>query len=469
MRELVRIAGERLIRYLERLPAQRASDEEGGADAARRVIERLPENGQALETLLDLYFGELLPKGYNMTSPGALSYVTGGGIFHAALGEFIAAATNPYVGFWYAAPGCAQIEQTVVRWFCDLLGLPLEADGVLTSGGSMANLTAIVTARTALLGDDFSRGTLYASDQLHHSIQKAVAFAGFPSKNLRVVPSRESLRLDPELLVKAIERDRASGSTPFMIVATAGTTNTGAVDDLRSLAAIAERERMWLHVDAAYGGFFALTERGKARLAGIERADSIVLDPHKSLFLPFGTGCILARRADDLRRACLVHSDYLETVVESGAKIGATNAADLSPELSRSFRGLRVWLPIKLAGAQTFRRYLDEKLDVARWAADELRAMKDVEILAEPELSILAFRAAPSGRSAEELDDLNRRILEGINRRGKVHISATCVRGCYALRICVLSFRAHRETVGACLNDLREVMSAEALTRSGAK
>src|SRR5262249_30654199 len=157
-----------------------------------------------------------------------------------------------------------------------------------------------------------------------------------------------------------------------------------------------------------------------------------------------------------------VHSDYLETVVKSGEKIGATNAADLSPELSRSFRGLRVWLPIKLAGAAAFRAYLDEKLDVARWAADELRGMKNIEILAEPELSILAFRVAPPGRTEAELDDLNRRVLEGINRRRRVHISATCVRGCYALRICVLSFRAHKENVGICLNDLRDVMAAEA-------
>jgi aromatic-L-amino-acid decarboxylase len=462
MRELVRAAGERVVRHLERVALQRASDEEGGIEAARRVIEPLPERGQALEPLLDLYFGELLPKGYNMLSPGALSYVTGGGIFHAAVAEFIAAATNPYVGFWYATPGCAQIEQTVVRWFCDLVGLPAGAAGVLTSGGSMANLTAVVTARTVRLGDDFSRATFYASDQLHHSVEKAIAFAGFPRHSLRLLPCDAAYRMDLDLLVKTIEQDKRSGRLPFMLVASAGTTNTGAVDDLELMADIAERERLWLHVDAAYGGFFALTDRGKKRLRGIERADSVVLDPHKSLFLPFGTGCILARRADDLRRACLAHSEYLETVVKSGEKIGATNPADLSPELSRSFRGLRVWLPLKLVGAAAFREYLDEKLDVARWAADELRAMKDVEILAEPELSILAFRVAPPGRTPAELDDLNRRILEGINRRGKVHISATCVRGCYALRICVLSVRAHEENVGVCLSDLKEVMWAEA-------
>jgi aromatic-L-amino-acid decarboxylase len=462
MRHLVRTACERVVRHLERLPAQRASDEEGGVEAARKVIEPMPEHGQAIEPLLDLYFDELLPKGYNMLSPGALSYVTGGGLFHAAVAEFIAAATNPYVGFWFATPGCAQIEQTVVQWFCDLVGLPQGAGGVLTSGGSMANLTAVVTARTVHLGDDFSRATIYASDQLHHSVEKAIAFAGFPRASLRVVPSDRALRMDTDLLVKVIQRDRASGERPFMIVATAGTTNTGAVDDLRRIADIAERERMWLHVDAAYGGFFAMTDRGKQRLVGIERADSIVVDPHKSLFLPFGTGCLLARRVEHLEQACQLHSDYLETVVQSGEKIGATNAADLSPELSRSFRGLRVWLPLKLAGAASFRAYLDEKLDVARWAAEELRAMKNIEVLAEPELSILAFRVAPEGRAPNELDALNRRILERINRRGRVHLSATCVRGCYALRICVLSFRAHKETVSICLSDLKEAMSAEA-------
>ena len=375
MLELMRVVTARVVGHIAALPDQRASDTTRGLDAAQAVRGPMPEEGSPLEALLDLFFGRVLPKGYNTASPGTLSYVTGGGIFHAAVADFIAAATNPYVAYWGASPGCAEMEHTVVRWFCDVVGLPSAAGGVLTSGGSMANLTALITARTLRLGEDFAGGTIYASDQLHHSIEKAVLLAGFPAKSLKILESDENCRMSAPALADAIARDRASGAHPFLIMATAGTTTSGAVDDLNQLADVAARERMWLHVDAAYGGFFAMTERGRRALAGIERADSIVLDPHKSLFLPFGTGCLLAQRVEDLRRAHLVHSDYIHKAVELGKEVNAINPADLSPEMSRDFRGLRLWLPLKLLGAASFRRCLDEKLDLAEWVAGELRTL----------------------------------------------------------------------------------------------
>jgi aromatic-L-amino-acid decarboxylase len=462
MAELVREAAARVVEHIASLPDQRASDIDGSRDAAQAVIEPMPETGQPLEPLLDLFFRRVLPKGYNTASPGTLSHVTGGGLFHAAVADFIAAATNPYVGFWGASPGCAQIEQTVVRWFCDVIGLPATAGGVLTTGGSMANLTALVTARTLRLGDDFSRGTIYASDQVHHCIQKAALFAGFPLANVRLIATDATFRIIPEALEAAIAQDRAAGFKPFIVVATGGTTNTGAIDNLRRVGQIAEKESLWLHVDAAYGGFFAMTERGRARLAGIERADSVTLDPHKSLFLPFGTGCLLVRRVDDLLRSHTIHSDYLHTVLKIGDDAGAMNLADLSPEMSRDFRGMRVWLPLKLLGAEAFRACLDEKLDLAAWAADELRSMEGIEIIAEPQLSILAFRVTRPAYHPAELDALNHRILDRVNHRGRVHISGTNVHGRYALRICALAFRAHREAITACLEDLREAMIEEA-------
>jgi aromatic-L-amino-acid decarboxylase len=455
MLDLARTVTDRVVHHLSTLAAQPASDTDGANEAVRVLAESLPEKGTPLEPLLELFFGRVLPKGYNTAGPGMLSYVNGGGIFPSALADYIASAVNPFVGYWHASPGCTEVENTVVRWFADLLGLPATAGGALTSGGSLANFTGLVTARILRLGEDFGDGMIYASDQVHHSVEKAIVLAGFPARNLRVVPTDDDCRMRPDALERAISQDRASGRRPFFIVATAGTTNTGAVDDLTRIGEIAERERLWLHVDAAYGGFFAMTERGRALLAGIERADSITLDPHKSLFLPYGTGCILARRVDDLKKAHTIHSDYLDDVVEGGDDEGATNPADLSLELTREFRGLRVWLPMKLLGASAFRRCLDEKLDLARWAADELRRIDGVEVLANPQLSILAFRVAPRGVGPDELDALNRRIIEGINRRRRVHLSATCIRGCYAIRMCVLAFRAHRENVAACLEDLR--------------
>lgn len=471
MLELVQVVARRLVDHIETLPLQRASNLEGAAEAAQLVVEDMPELGGPLEPLLDLLFERLLSKGYNTAAAGALSYVTGGGIFHAAIAEFIAAATNPYVAQWGASPGCAQIEHTVVRWFCDIVGFPDTAGGTLTSGGSMANLIAVLAARANGLPENFLEGTIYVSEEAHHSVHKAVRLAGFPAGNLRTIAVDDSCRIRLDALSDTITADRRRSLSPFLVVGMAGTTGTGAVDDLLGLAALAERERLWLHVDAAYGGFFAMTERGRRLLSGIERADSIVLDPHKSLFLPFGTGCVLARRADDLRRAHQVHSHCIRDSVEIGERASATNAADLSLELTRGFRGLRVWLPFKLLGANSFRRCLDEKLDLAEYAARELRKIPGVEILGQ-ELSTVAFRLGGAGQDEGGLARMNRRILANVNERGRVHLSGAEVRGKYAIRICVISFRAHQRIVETCLDDLRsairhEVGRAEALLVAG--
>jgi aromatic-L-amino-acid decarboxylase len=238
-----------------------------------------------------------------------------------------------------------------------------------------------------------------------------------------------------------------------MVVGSAGTANTGAVDDLRALADIAGEEDLWFHVDGAYGGFFMLTERGRAALAGIERADSVAMDPHKGLFLPYGMGSLLVRDPETLRRTHATFADYMPQMQEDRDFV---DFCELSPELSRDFRGLRAWLPVKLYGIDAFRAALDEKLDLARWVTDVLRDEADMEILAEPRLSLNAFRLAPDGYSAEQLNELNRRLLAGINARQNVFLTGTVLNGRFALRICVLSFRTHRDRMEQCLADIRE-------------
>jgi aromatic-L-amino-acid decarboxylase len=224
------------------------------------------------------------------------------------------------------------------------------------------------------------------------------------------------------------------------------------VDDLQALADLARGEGLWLHAEAAYGGFFLLTGEGRRRMAGIERADSIVLDPHKGLFLPYGTGALLVRDASTLRRAHALSADYMPSTQEDP---GLVDFNQLSPELSRSFRGLRVWLPLRMHGIGPFRANLEEKLELARLACDALRGVPDVEILAEPQLSIVAFRLRPAGRDADALDRLNRSFLERINARRRVFLTGTLLRGRFALRICVLSFRTHRDRIEAGLDDIR--------------
>jgi len=338
------------------------------------------------------------------------------------------------------------------------VGYPASALGLLTTGGSMANLIALVTARRERLPENFLSGVLYASDQAHHSVQKAALLAGFPPANVRAVPSDERFRIRVDALAEAVAADRAAGLRPFFLVVSAGTTNTGAVDDITAAADFAQAQGLWLHVDAAYGGFFVLTERGRRALRGMERADSITLDPHKGLFLPYGTGSVLVRDAGALRRAHSVHAEYLPPVPEDPDFV---DYASVSPELSRDFRGLRVWLPIKMHGIGAFRRALDEKLDLAAWAADDLRRVPGVEIVAEPQLSLLAFRIVKPGLDDAALDDLNRRVMEAVNARRRVYITSTIARGRFLIRICVLSFRTHMERVQMAIEDLRAAIGEQ--------
>jgi len=325
---------------------------------------------------------------------------------------------------------------------------------VLTTGGSLANLIATVTARRERLPPDFLKGTLYTSEQAHHSVARAAVLAGFPLENVRQIACDEHFRVRPGALEEAVIADRASGMAPFLVVGHAGTTNTGAVDDLAELSRVARQHNLWFHVDAAYGGFFALTARGKVALRGIEEADSVTLDPHKSLFLPYGTGCLLVRDRDSLARAHRMHASYLPPMQTDPDLV---DFCDLSPELSRDARGLRVWLPLKMHGAGAFRRSLDEKLDLACFAAEALRSMDHVEIVAEPALSLFAFRVKPSGYAeGERLNTLNRKWLSAVNEKQRVLLTGTMLDGRFVLRMCVLSFRTHRDRIEMGLCDLRE-------------
>lgn len=464
MRSLVDAAMERIVRHIASLPEQPAAVTEGGAELARSLAEELPEEGTPFEDLLDLLFERAVPCSFNNPGPGFLAYIPGGGIFHSALADLISGAVNRYTGVWLAAPGLVQLEVNVVRWLCEIVGLPAGAGGVLTSGGSMANLIAVVTARRERLPEAFLDGVLYASDQVHHSVKKAAVLAGFPSRNVREVPSDERFRLRVTELERLIDQDRRDGLKPFLVVASAGTTNTGAIDDLEAVAAVTEPRRLWLHVDAAYGGFFALTERGRRAMRGIERADSVTLDPHKGLFLPYGNGALLMRDPEALHRAHSTYADYMPPMQDDPDLV---DFCEISPELSRDFRGLRVWLPIKLHGIDVFRRQLDEKLDLARWAAAELEKIPGVELFGEPPLSLVVFRLVHQGLDGEALNSLNRDFLERINRRQRVFLTPTVLPGNrFVLRICVLSFRTHRERMEMAMEDVHAA-AAEVLAASG--
>ena len=293
------------------------------------------------------------------------------GLFPAALGDLLADVGNRYVGVRYAAPAASQMERSLIQWMSGLVGYPATAGGDLTSGASIANLEGIVTARDAvgMRSADVPRSVVYLTSQTHHCIEKALRVAGLAECVIRRVELDDHMRMRPDRLDAQIRADVAAGLHPWLVVATAGTTDTGAVDPLATIADIADAHDLWLQVDAAYGGFFILTAQGRRGFTGIERSRTVVMDPHKGLFLPFGSGALIVRDEQQLADAHWYSASYLDDARESG---GGFSSADLSLELSRPFRGLRLWLPLKLCGLAPFRAALDEKLLLARYFHSQL-------------------------------------------------------------------------------------------------
>jgi aromatic-L-amino-acid decarboxylase len=440
------------VRTLDRQPS---FDLDGAESLRESFREPVPEEGRPLEALL-ARLGPAFAKSYNTAGPGYLAYVPGGGVYAAALADFVAAAANRYVGVSRAAPALARIEETAVSWLGALMGLPAGSRGILTTGGSLSTFSALVTARHERLGEDFAGATIYFSDQTHYCVAKSARLAGFPGASLRELPTGARFRLAPRTLEDAVREDRARGRRPFLLVANVGTTNTGAVDPLPDLHAIAREHGLWVHADAAYGGFFRLAPGGEALLRGIEDCDSITLDPHKGLFLPYGLGALLVRDGSALARAHGASASYVQDVAEEGS----LGFADLSPELSREFRGLRLWLPLMLHGVAAFREQLAEKLALARRLYEELQADPSFEVLDEPQLSVVAFRLRGPPAEAERLGP---ELLRRVNDRRRVFLSSTRIGGRYALRACVLSFRTHEDRVRDAAEALKE--EARALLR----
>jgi aromatic-L-amino-acid decarboxylase len=437
MREMGEEALEYVIGFLHGLEGAPAQNVEGALEEALRLRGSPPEHGVPFEEAFDDFRGAAA-RALETAGPGYLPYIPGGGLFASALAQFVTMAVNRFPNLWEVAPGLAQIEQNVIRWLCDLFDYPAEARGLLTTGGSLANLSAIVTARHARLGEDFADGTYYLSEQTHASVPKAAAIAGFPRRAMRLVPVDGELRMDADALKAMVAEDRAAGLRPFLVVPAAGTTNTGAIDPLGAVADVAEAEGLWLHVDAAYGGFFQLTERGRERFRGIERADSITLDPHKGLFLPYGTGSLIVRDGAALRDAHFVGAAYLQ---DRAAEAELPNWTEYSPELSRDHRGFRVWLPLQLHGVAAFRDALDEKLDLTRRLFEGLSAIPELEIPWAPQLTVVAFRLAGA------TDDEDKAFLERINASKRVVLSSTTIEGRHVIRACIVSHRTHRARI----------------------
>jgi glutamate/tyrosine decarboxylase-like PLP-dependent enzyme len=455
LRGAVVASSERFLRKIETLKAYYDTDDKGIG-----LLEApISEHGVPIEAAIELLEREVVRPGCNAASGGHLAYIPGGGIYHAALGDYLAAVSNKYAGIFFTGPGPVRMENMLIRWVADLVGYPASAGGHIASGGSIATLAAIATARDArgLKGADFASAVVYLTSQAHHCIEKALRIAGLAEVQVRRIPIDERFRMRPEALERTITADRAQGLKPWLIIAAAGTTDTGAVDPLDAIASVAERERCWFHVDAAYGGFFLLTEHGRRALQGIERSDSAVLDPHKGMFLPYGAGIVVVREAGTLAEAHDYSGNYMQDALREPGEI---SPADVSPELSKHFRAVRMWLPLILLGTKPFRAALDEKLLLARYFYREIQ-VRGFEVGPPPDLSVVTYRWVPPGADGlERINRLNQAIVDGVRRDGRVFLSSTMLDGRFTLRAAILSFRTHRRTVDLAVRVLGEQVAA---------
>eukprot|EP00927_Polykrikos_kofoidii_P000296 TRINITY_DN10111_c0_g1_i1.p1 TRINITY_DN10111_c0_g1~~TRINITY_DN10111_c0_g1_i1.p1 ORF type:complete len:560 (+),score=65.73 TRINITY_DN10111_c0_g1_i1:56-1735(+) len=408
----------------------------------------------------------------NDNSPGYMAYIPSGGLFHSAVADLLGAAINRYVTINVAAPGLAAIERSCISWMCqEVIGWPASkpSGGVLTSGGAFANLLALHAARTAKIQNrDLPSATVYVSEQSHYCVDMGAKFVGIQPENVRKVPSEpRNLRMDIDALRSMIASDVEQSLKPLAVCAMGGTTNSGAVDDFEAISDICNEHGCWLHVDAAYGGFFALTPEGRSALKGMELADSVVMDPHKSLFLPYGLGALLVRDQFHLQKGNRTDGACMQPPSEVGSGI-VEDMMNLSPELTRNFRGLRMWLPLQILGVEPFRAQLAEKLWLARRAcsAINLASIPGLRIVMPPQLSIFTFKLDDTTKSGSELDLLNKAFLDEIHSKGNVLLSpfrsVSGVPGELSIRMAILS---HHTDVAIVDIAVADVLSAAVIVQ----
>ncbi len=463
---------EQLAKQLEPGQKQRSALRKQAVAYGERFLEDIytspayvPQNGQlalldqlnveddpkSLPLLLDTMAKTVDLVGINPASEGHLGYIPGGGIYTSSLADYLADITNRYAGLYFGSPGAVKLENSLIRWTSELVGYPASALGNITSGGSIANLITITTARDAMqiTPDKIHKTVIYHTQQTHHCVNKAVRIAGLGSAIMRSIPLDNLYRMNPILLRAQIESDKAAGLLPFYIAASCGSTDTGAVDELDKIADIAAENNVWFHVDAAYGGYFILVDKLKPLFKGIDRADSIVLDPHKSLFLPYGTGIALIKDGKALFQSQHYMASYLQDAYDGTEEV---SPADLSPELTKHFRGLRLWLPLHLHGLAPFKAALEEKHLLTLYFHAKVQAL-GFEVGPTPQLSVGIYRFVSK---KEDANAFNEKLVKAVQKDGRIFVSSTNIKGTYWIRIALLSFRTHKVTIDRYLGILEE-------------
>jgi len=410
-----------------------------------RLREPAPEQGVGWAAALERARRDVLGPMSHVNHPRFFAYVPSPGNFVGAMADALASGFNVFAGAWVAASGAAQVELVTVDWLRAICGLPAGAGGAFVSGGSMANLTALAVARHRRFGTgDFSRTVIYASDQAHSSIVRGARVLGFAPERVRLLRADGRQRLDPATLRIAIEEDAAAGLVPFCVVASAGTTNTGAVDPLSEIAAVCRETGTWLHVDGAYGAAAALTDAGRALLAGLGEADSVSMDPHKWLFQPFECAAVLVRDGHALRDTFREVPEYLR---DSDLTHEEVNFRDWGVQLTRGFRAFKLWLTIQTFGMATLRAGVARGIRIAEVAEEELRASAEWEVLTPAQLAIVTFRYRVPGLADGDVDALQRTIAAETTRGGFAMLSTTELGGRAVLRLCTINPRTTDDDV----------------------
>ncbi|HEX8846483.1 MAG TPA: aminotransferase class I/II-fold pyridoxal phosphate-dependent enzyme [Pyrinomonadaceae bacterium] len=486
MRELAAQVSALVVDYFSSVSERRVFPETTASQIRERLPKNLPAVGEPLETLI-ADCRALFDTSRHNGHPRFFGYVASPSTPVGAFADLIASALNSNVTSWRSAPAATEVERIVVRWLGSMIGYGEDARGLLTSGGSMANLNALLIAHRVKATDETSRRglwnagppmTVYASDQVHLSIPKAADVLGLGRDQVRLLKTDERFRLDVRDLKERLAADAASGLRPFCVVASAGTVNTGAIDPLEEIAAVAAEQSLWFHVDGAYGALAAIDESKRGLFMGIERADSVSLDPHKWLYAPVDVGCLLFRDEAMVRSAFNAsEADYI--------KVNEANADesfafwDYGVELSRRFRALKIWLMLRYYGTRRIASAISKDNALALELAERINASEDFELLAPVELSICCFRYVPPAlreslrttdeeerqRVNERLDELNARIMHSVQHGGRAYLSNASLRGRYSLRACITNFRTTSadllETLAALRACAREEAGAE--------
>ncbi|MDA0329711.1 MAG: aminotransferase class V-fold PLP-dependent enzyme [Gemmatimonadetes bacterium] len=459
MLELAALASQLIVDRLDGLADQPAW--RGGSRAELEPIMREPppEEGRNPEDVLRRAAAEILPIAGRVDHPKFFAFVPSSATWPGVLADYMAAGHNIFQGTWLGASGPSQLEVVVIDWFREWLGYPETGGGLFTSGGSAASLDAFVAAREAAGAPE--RATVYMSDQSHTALSRAATIVGVRPERVRKVPSDAYFRMKMDDLQRMIDEDRAAGLTPIAVCGNAGTTNTGAVDPLESLADLCEREGIWLHIDASYGGFAILTDTGKALFRGIERADSIAMDAHKWLFQPFEAGCLMVRDVRKLEEAFSVHPEYLQ---DTQWGTDHPNFGDRGLQLSRSFRALKVWMSIQTFGMAAFRRSVGKGIDLALKGEEYVRASQILQIANPASLGVVCFRVNPRDMDLDDalLEKVNEAVQARVIETATAMMSSTRLRGLYSLRMCILNHTTTWEDVRSTLEAI-ERFGMEAL------